>query len=126
MTAMSKVISIAHVRAAGRKNCTPLHELCENTISERTVLNKMCSSLLSPGNRKSFRAFPESYCREYGLSLEQINAVTDLDITKLLQLGCSVTCIDRLTSIYVLDSLTLCMEQTGKSLDETRALLTND
>jgi len=122
---MSKVISIAHIRSAGRKNCSSLHELCETTIGERAILNKMCSSLLSPGNRKSFRAFPEGYCREYGLSLEQIHAVTDLEITKLLQLGCTLPCIERLTEIYGLDALTLCMEQTGKSLDETRALLTN-
>ena len=122
---MSKVISIAVVRGAGNKDEPALAELCEHTIGERTILNKMCSTLLTPESRKRFRAFPEGYCREYGLSLEQIHAVTDLDVIKLLDLGCSIPNIERLTSIYGLDIITLYMEQTGKSLDDARQLLTS-
>jgi hypothetical protein len=120
---MSKVIPIAHVRNVAGKADTALHELCDTSLGERACLDKMCSSLLSSHNRKRFRAFPEGYCREYGLSLEQIHAVTDLDIVKLLQLGCSIPHMERLTSIYGLDILSLCMEQTGKTLDEARHLL---
>jgi hypothetical protein len=120
---MSKVIPIAQVRnVAGKANAAP-HALYKSSIGEPACLDKMCNSLLSSHNRKRFRAFPECYCREYGLSLEQIHAVTDLDILHLLQLGCSIPNMERLTSIYGLDILSLCMEQTGKSLDEVRHLL---
>ena len=119
---MSKVISIVSVRSASGKE-PALSELCENTIGERAILNRMCSSLISPENRRRFRAFPESYCREYGLSLEQIHAVTDLDVLALLRLGSSMPNIERLTSIYGLDVVTLCMEQTGKSREEATRML---
>ncbi len=62
-------------------------ELCDSAIGKRAVLNKMCTSLQSQDYINRFWSFPEGYCREYGLSLEQIHAVKDLDILNLLNLG---------------------------------------
>ena len=94
--------------------------------SEAIALNRLCASLIIKENQKRFRAFPDSYCREYGLSLEQIHAVTDLDIMRLLDLGATIDNLKKLTATYGLDILDLCVEQTGKSLDEVKALMASN
>ena len=96
------------------------------TESEAIALNRLCASLIIKENQKRFRAFPDSYCREYGLGLEQIHAVTDLDIMRLLDLGATIDNLKKLTATYGLDILDLCGEQTGKSLDEVKALMASN
>lgn len=119
---MAKVISIKQVQDSSDSTGPDLQDLLEAAIEGRTILNKMCSSLVKTENRRRFRAFPEGYCREYGLSLEQIHAVTDLDILRLLDLGATRTNLERLTGIYGLSAIDLCMEQTGKDQEEVRRL----
>ena len=49
--------------------------------------------------------------------------MTDLDILRLLDLGAAIENLKKLTATYGLDILDLCAEQTGKSLDEVKALI---
>jgi len=87
------------------------------------ALNKMCYSFNSAENRKKFKAFPEAYCHSYGLSREQIHAVTDLDVLRMLQLGGNIYYLAKLTGIYGMSVQDIGAQQTGKSLEEFRAML---
>ena len=119
---MSKVIAFSHQQDKNGGRSCPLLDAQKIPYSQRLVLNQLCSSLSHPGNRSRFRAFPEGYCREYGLTLEQIHAITDLDILRLLKLGCTMSSLELLIGVYGLDILQLCCEQTGKSPEEIRQL----
>ncbi len=88
------------------------------------ALNRMCYSFNSAENRKKFKAFPDAYCRSYGLTREQTNAVTDLDVLRMLQLGGNIYYLAKLTGIYGMTVQDLGTQQTGLSLDEFRAILT--
>jgi len=87
------------------------------------ALNKMCYSFNSAENRKKFKAFPEAYCRAYGLSQEQIHAVTDLDVLRMLQLGGNIYYLAKLTGIFGLSVQDIGAQQTGKSTAEFKAML---
>ena len=87
------------------------------------ALNRMCYSFNSAESRKKFKAFPDAYCRSYGLSREQINAVTDLDVLRMLQLGGNSYYLAKLTGIYGMTVQDIGAQQTGKSIDEFRAML---
>ena len=87
------------------------------------ALNKMCYSFNSAENRRKFKAFPEAYCHSYGLTREQTHAVTDLDVLRMLQLGGNIYYLAKLTGIYGLSVQDIGAQQTGKSLEEFRAML---
>jgi hypothetical protein len=120
---MSKVVSLSVRREKSWEQDSEQYDDEHTSTSSQIALNKMCSSLITKDNQKRFRAFPEFYCREYGLSLEQIHAVTDLDIMRLLNLGGLVPNLEKLTRTYGLEILNLCVEQTGKTTDEVKAIL---
>lgn len=115
---MSKVINISHKGSRNENESATSLADPELIAAREAALNQMCSTLVAEENKRSFRAFPESYCRHFDLSLEQIHAVTDLDISRLLKLGSTLTNLERLISIYNLDVVELCTQQTGKTLDE--------
>ncbi len=87
------------------------------------ALNKMCYSFNSADNRKKFKAFPDAYCRSYGLTQEQSDAVTDLDVLRMVQLGGNIYYLAKLTGIYGMSVQDIGAQQTGKSLDAFRAML---
>lgn len=86
-------------------------------------LNRMCYSFNTADNRKKFKAFPEAYCHAYHLTREQVHAVTDLDVLRLLQLGGNIYYLAKLAGIYGMSVQDLGAQQTGLSLDEFRAML---
>lgn len=88
-----------------------------------SALNRLCHSLHLADNRKKFKAFPDAYCRSYELSQEEMNAVTDLDVLRILRLGCSIHYLANLTGIYGMSVQDLGAEQTGNTPDEFRVLL---
>lgn len=115
---MGKVISITPVREVNGKSLPPLHAVCESSHSRRNTLNQLCASLTDPENQRRFRSFTEGYCRDFGLSLEQIHAVTDFDIVRLLRLGITPSSLRLLFSVCGLNLQSQCQEQTGKPLSE--------
>jgi len=54
------------------------------------ALNRMAFSFNSEENRKEFAADMDAYCRKYGLTDEQREAVLNGDFLTLLHLGCNV------------------------------------
>ena len=87
------------------------------------ALNKMCYSFNKAINRERFRRSPEAYCRAFGLSPEQIEAVKDLDVLRLLELGGNIYYLAKLTGIFGLSVQDIGARQTGMSLEEFRAML---
>jgi protocatechuate 4,5-dioxygenase alpha chain len=86
-------------------------------------LNRMCYSFNRADNRRKFKAFPEAYCHAYHLTREQVHAVTDLDVLRLLQLGGNIYYLAKLAGLYGMSVQDLGAQQTGLSLDEFRAML---
>jgi len=120
---MNNVISFLLARKISEDR-SPEPESSFNRLAQgRDMLNQLCSSLVKKENQCRFRAFPEDYCREYGLVLDQIHAITDLDILRLLELETTIANIKILTAAYGMDFLDLCAEQTGKTMDEVKALI---
>ncbi len=118
---MAKVISITKAKRYSIQQ-TCMEECFGNSLKQKANLNRFCESLMSEENRKRFRAFPEGYCREFFLDLEQTHAITDLDFPRLIQLGGTLVNLERLASTYSMDMLELCAEQADKSIDEIEHL----
>ena len=119
---MVKVTFIHNYRRGESQSASNLAEAYETSFSRQITLNRMCCSLISEENRSRFRAFPEGYCREFDLSLEQVHAVTDLDVLRLLKLGGTLPNLEKLVSIYGLDMVDSCAEQTGEAPEAIKAL----
>lgn len=119
---MSKVVAFTGQTQYADKGVEKAEE--QSTAGEN-ALRTMCHTLTSDENRKRFKAFPEGYCRNFNLTLEQIHAVTDLDMLRILRLGGDRECLENLFVIYGLSVLELGAQQTGKSPDEIDALLRN-
>ena len=119
---MAKVIPLSKFKTQGSRPSLKIADAYETSFSRRITLNRMCCSLISETNRSRFRAFPEGYCREFGLSLEQVHAVTDLDVLRLLKLGGTLPNLEILISIYGLDIFELCAQQTGESAEKVKTL----
>lgn len=64
------------------------------------ALNKMCHSLNEEANRTAFMDDPEGYCRRFGLSDFQREAVLANDKKKLLAAGVSLYFVTKLARAY--------------------------
>jgi protocatechuate 4,5-dioxygenase alpha subunit len=78
------------------------------------ALNRMCFSFNEADNRKRFKAFPEAYCKRFGLDRKQIHAVTDMDFKRLMALGGNPYYLAKLAAIYgmSLEEFTMPGEET--------------
>lgn len=90
-------------------------EGCAPTTRCSSALNQLCHSLDNAANARRFRQSPEKYCRQFGLAQTELEAVTDLDLIRLIEMGASTSCLSHLTAIYELKVETLGAEQTGLS-----------
>lgn len=86
-------------------------------------LNKMCFSFNEQANRDEFLKDPRAYCKKYGLSEEQTQAVIDLDCLAMLRLGGNIYYMAKLAGIYKLNVQDVGAQMTGKTVDEFKAML---
>ena len=86
-------------------------------------LNRMCMSFNDAENRDAFVRDEDAYCAKYGLSLEQREAVRDRDVLRLVQLGGNIYYLAKLAGIFGLNVQDIGAQQTGRSLDEFKAML---
>jgi protocatechuate 4,5-dioxygenase alpha chain len=86
-------------------------------------LNRMCMSFNSAENREAFIRDPEAYFEKYGLSEEQRQAVRDRDVLRLIKAGGNIYYLAKLAGIYGLNVQDVGAQQTGKTLDEFKAML---
>jgi len=105
------------------------HEIPGTVIFDGTeaqkgyALNKMCYSFNSSGNRLAFMQNEEAYCRAYGLTAEQRDAVRRRDVLALVHGGGNVYYLAKLTGIFGLGVQDIGAQQTGVTVEEFRARL---
>lgn len=87
------------------------------------ALNAMCYSLNSQANRDAFRADEEGYCRSYGLTTPQREAVASRDVPAMIAAGGNVYYLAKLAGLLGLDVQDLGALQTGLSVDAFKAML---
>jgi len=83
----------------------------------------MCMSFNSAENRDAFVRDEDAYCTKFGLTREQRDAVRERDVLRLVKLGGNIYYLAKLAGIFGLNVQDIGAQQTGKSLDEFRAML---
>ena len=87
------------------------------------ALNKMCYSLNSAANRAEFARDDAAYCRRYGVSDAQQEAIRRRDVLALVEDGGNVYYLAKLAGVYGLGVQDIGAQQTGVSVADFRAKL---
>jgi protocatechuate 4,5-dioxygenase alpha chain len=87
------------------------------------ALNKMCYSLNHADNRVEFARDEEAYCRRYGVSDAQRDAIRRRDVLALVENGGNVYYLAKLAGVFGLGVQDIGAQQTGVSVAEFRAKL---
>ena len=81
------------------------------------ALNRMCFSFNSAKNRAEFLKDEEAYCRKFGLTEEQREAVRSRQVLKMIAAGGNVYYLAKLAGIFGLNVQDLGAQQTGMSVE---------
>lgn len=87
------------------------------------ALNQMCFSFNSAANRSEFQRDEDAYCRKYGLTPEQREAVRARNVLDLIAVGGNVYYLAKLAGIFGLGVQDIGAQQTGMSVDAFKAKL---
>jgi protocatechuate 4,5-dioxygenase alpha chain len=87
------------------------------------ALNRMCYSLNHADNRASLLRDADGYCRRFGMSDVQIDAVRRKDVLELIAAGGNIYYLAKLAGAYGLSVQDIGAQQTGMSADAFRAKL---
>ena len=87
------------------------------------ALNKMCMSFNRKENRERFQEDEAAYCRRYGLSEEQTEAVLQRDWLRLVQLGGNFYYLAKLAIPLGCSVQEASAQMRGMPLDEYKAML---
>lgn len=87
------------------------------------ALNKMCFSFNDAANRAAFLQDEDAYCRRFGLDAEQREAVRQRNVLALIAAGGNIYYLAKLAGIFGLNVQDIGAQQTGRSVDEFRAML---
>src|SRR5690349_22985170 len=87
------------------------------------ALNRMCFSFNSAKNRADFLKDEEAYCRKFGLTDAQRDAVRSRKVLKMIEAGGNVYYLAKLAGIFGLNVQDLGAQQTGVSVEAFRARL---
>jgi protocatechuate 4,5-dioxygenase alpha chain len=82
------------------------------------ALNRMCFSFNQAENRAAFLANEEEYCKKFGLTPEQREAVKERNVLKLLEAGGNIYYLAKFAGIFGLNMQDIGAQQTGLSVDE--------
>jgi protocatechuate 4,5-dioxygenase alpha chain len=81
------------------------------------ALNRMCFSFNSARNRAAFLADEDAYCRQYGLTEEQREAVRSRQALKMIEAGGNVYYLAKLAGMFGLNVQDLGAQQTGMTVE---------
>jgi len=87
------------------------------------ALNRMCFSFNSAENRAEFLEDEEAYCKKFGLTPEQMQAVKERNVLKLLEAGGNVYYLAKFAGIFGLNMQDIGAQQTGMSVEEFKQKL---
>ncbi len=87
------------------------------------ALNRMCFSFNSAENREEFRRDEAAYCRKFGLTPAQNDAVLERDVRKLIAAGGNIYYLAKLANIFGLGVQDIGAQQTGVSVETFKAKL---
>jgi protocatechuate 4,5-dioxygenase alpha chain len=87
------------------------------------ALNRMCFSFNDAANRAEFLANEEAYCKKFGLTPEQREAVRERNVLKLLEAGGNIYYLAKFAGIFGLNMQDIGAQQTGLTLEEFNAKL---
>jgi protocatechuate 4,5-dioxygenase, alpha chain len=87
------------------------------------ALNKMCFSFNHTANRDAFRADEDAYCRKFGLTAEERDAVRRRDVLGLVEAGGNIYYLAKLAGIWGLGVQDIGAQQTGMSVAAFKAKL---
>jgi protocatechuate 4,5-dioxygenase alpha chain len=87
------------------------------------ALNRMCFSFNSAENRAAFLADEDAYCRQFGLSDAQRQAVKSRNVLKLIEAGGNIYYLAKLAGIFGLNVQDIGAQQTGMSVEGFKSKL---
>jgi protocatechuate 4,5-dioxygenase alpha chain len=87
------------------------------------ALNKMCYSFNSAENRAEFMRDEEAYCRKFGLSEAQREAIRRRNVLELIAAGGNVSYLAKFAGIFGLGVQDIGAQQTGMSVEAFKAML---
>jgi protocatechuate 4,5-dioxygenase alpha chain len=87
------------------------------------ALNCMCYSFNSADNRALFLKDQDAYCRRFGLTDEQRQAVKSLDVLKMIAAGGNIYYLAKLAGIFGLNVQDVGAQQTGMTVEQFKSKL---
>jgi protocatechuate 4,5-dioxygenase, alpha chain len=87
------------------------------------ALNKMCYSFNSAANRQEFLRDEDAYCRKYGLSAQQREAIRSRNVLALIAAGGNAYYLAKFAGIFGLDMQDIGAQQTGTTKEEFKRKL---
>lgn len=87
------------------------------------ALNKMCYSFNSAANRQEFQRDEDAYCRKYGLSPQQREAIRSRNVLALIAAGGNAYYLAKFAGIFGLDMQDIGAQQTGTTKEEFKRKL---
>jgi protocatechuate 4,5-dioxygenase alpha subunit len=111
-------------RAAMRHHSIPGTTLFDGSLAAKGLpLNRMCFSFNNAENRAAFLRDEDGYCRKYGLTDEQREAVRERNVLKLIAAGGNIYYLAKLAGIFGLSVQDIGAQQTRMSVDQFKAKL---
>jgi protocatechuate 4,5-dioxygenase alpha chain len=96
----------------------------DGTLAQKGyALNAMCYSFNSADNRAEFKRDEGAYCRRFGLSDEQRNAIAARDVLALIAAGGNIYYLAKFAGIFGLDVQDVGAQQTGMTKEAFKAKL---
>lgn len=80
-------------------------------------LNAMCYSFNEEENREAFRADEEAYCKRFGLTSAQRDAVASRNVLAMIAAGGNIYYLAKLAGIFGLNVQDVGAQQTGMSVE---------
>jgi protocatechuate 4,5-dioxygenase alpha chain len=96
----------------------------DGTMAQRGyALNRRCYSFTAAENRAEFRRDEDAYCRRFGLSDAQRQAVASRNVLQLIAAGGNIYYLAKFAGILGLDVQDIGAQQTGMTKEAFKARL---
>lgn len=87
------------------------------------ALNKMCYSFNQAENRQAFLRDEDAYCAQYGLNMQQREAIRARNVLQLIDAGGNAYYLAKFAGVFGLDMQDIGAQQTGMTKDQFKAKL---